>query len=650
VNKLLLCFLAVAVPPLMVMAVFQYLESSKYLFDMEEKGLSFHANIIAEQVDLYFDQMTNQLLAISMNHEIVDFLRRKDFSEQSVHRLNSFLDRIRGISSEEYSTIFVLDESGVCLASTDDRFINTDYAFRSYAKAIIEDSAAIHTSDFSIGLRSLVPGVFISAPVRGKNGELIGIAVLKIAGTAIWGIAESVDSGGSDDRETGKRDGLGRLVGFLLPRAKDFSSAPEASIVNEDGIIISHPDASLLYHSIDDLHPIVLASIAESRQFLGRDIKSLKNPFLMNLHKKARLSSQTQAATYTFNKEVRVAAISPLKTRPWTIGVSVGYGRFSYLSRLLFLKLLAILLVILLCLFPLSFLTSRLVIKPLEDLICVIGRIRTGERSARVRTARKDEFGILAERFNELHDIINDYSQTLEEKVRRRTREISCLQQENLRLRIIEEKERIYADLHDSIGASLTNILVCNNVARSMIGHDTEAAGEMIEKIDANCATAIHDLREMLRGSGPVSPEGAGPADSLPLRESMASIIEPMRERLSMRGIRLYYHLDPLEDRQSIGQGAFAEMKLICEELVSNVLRHAEASQVVLRLGIGKKSVRLSFSDNGRGFDPRRARGKGMGLRNLSERIRRLGGTLRISSGSPNGSSFSIVLPGRDAV
>ncbi|MCX7788893.1 MAG: hypothetical protein N2442_14485, partial [Spirochaetes bacterium] len=82
VNKLLLSFLLVAIPPLFLLAYIQYQESTKYLLAMEERSLSFHAKIIAEQVDLYQSVMKNHLLYLAHNSRIVDFLSTPHGTDQ----------------------------------------------------------------------------------------------------------------------------------------------------------------------------------------------------------------------------------------------------------------------------------------------------------------------------------------------------------------------------------------------------------------------------------------------------------------------------------------------------------------------------------------------------------------------------------------
>ncbi|GEM_PF-6293389 len=637
VNKLLLCFLLVAIPPLILLAFIQYQESTKYLIDMEEKSLSLHAKIISEQVDLYLSGMKNHVLSLALNKRIIDFLSNRTRTVRDVEQFNLYLDHLQSISAEEYSAIFVLDTQGVCRASTDRRFIGTDYGFRSYANAIINQGQKLHISDFCVGLRSLIPGVFLSAPVYDERNAMVGIMVLKVAGTAIGRLVENFrplnDRGVNTSSDT-----VGELLQYLASLTQNRGTYPEAYIVNKDGVIISHPNQSFLYKSLDDLPPKVMETIRESRQFLDLEIGSLKNPFLMQLHNQVRTSGSSQSATYVFNRELRVVAIAPLRLQEWTVGVSVNYSQFTYLSRLLLLKLVLIVGVLFAGLFFLTMVLSRFITKPLENLVEVMDRVKKGERDARVVCNRNDELGILSDNFNKLLDVIEDYSRNLEEKVKERTEEIIRLQQENLRLRIIEEKERIFADLHDSIGARLTNIFICTNVAKSQAGRDPHQLQIMLDKIETNCQQAIQDLKEIVQGKHLIPDR--------PARSEIERVLIPkIQERLRLKNIQLIHQIASLNGDKSLEKGLSEEIDLICEELVSNVLKYSNASTVELNIEIRTDSIGIRFYDNGNGFQLKEAKHNGFGLRNLYRRIHRMKGTIRATSGNRKGTTFHILIP-----
>jgi two-component system NarL family sensor kinase len=99
-------------------------------------------------------------------------------------------------------------------------------------------------------------------------------------------------------------------------------------------------------------------------------------------------------------------------------------------------------------------------------------------------------------------------------------------------------------------------------------------------------------------------------------------------------------HVDPAAD--TIGDDVSLNLFRACQEALTNVYRHAEASQALILLEVDESEVRLEVTDDGRGVDP--AQTLGVGLSGMQERMKRLGGDARISSG-PSGTTLLVSVP-----
>ena len=82
----------------------------------------------------------------------------------------------------------------------------------------------------------------------------------------------------------------------------------------------------------------------------------------------------------------------------------------------------------------------------------------------------------------------------------------------------------------------------------------------------------------------------------------------------------------------------------IVREVLSNIARHAHATEVELSFRADGDVVELRISDDGTGFDPGSVR-RGHGLSNMEERARKLGGTLEISPGKSKGTQHTLWIP-----
>jgi signal transduction histidine kinase len=88
------------------------------------------------------------------------------------------------------------------------------------------------------------------------------------------------------------------------------------------------------------------------------------------------------------------------------------------------------------------------------------------------------------------------------------------------------------------------------------------------------------------------------------------------------------------------------ELYRLAQEALNNVLKHAHASRVQVRLDVAGNPALLEVCDDGAGFEPSLRDGAGFGVRGMRERAERLGGTLRIESAPGDGTRVLVSVPG----
>jgi signal transduction histidine kinase len=85
------------------------------------------------------------------------------------------------------------------------------------------------------------------------------------------------------------------------------------------------------------------------------------------------------------------------------------------------------------------------------------------------------------------------------------------------------------------------------------------------------------------------------------------------------------------------------ELYWIAQEALNNVVKHAQAKQVTVRLLFNEKSACLEVRDDGVGFTPAQARQSGgMGFRTMEERAQRIGGELQVESAPGKGTTLTV--------
>ena len=309
------------------------------------------------------------------------------------------------------------------------------------------------------------------------------------------------------------------------------------------------------------------------------------------------------------------------------------------------ISLMEIILMIMLTL-VLTGLSATLIIQPLSHIVSVINGVKAGKKGARADLRTGDEFGIMAAELNTLLDTVEDYSTHLEEKVRTRTGELAALQLENTRLGLLEERRRIYRDVHDTIGAKLTNIFFSNGVARELARSAGAAMpaklAEMHDAIESNCLAAVQSLKELILGMKVAD-------DSM--RDLALFAREGVGRRLAAGGIAYECSIPDTESLDRLSPEARAELVKILDELASNTLKHSGASRA--RLAVtgemagtgdtdGTGGISIEWRDDGRGFDPAALRSDSSGIENVRFRVGALGGTVVLDSAPGAGTRCTI--------
>lgn len=204
-----------------------------------------------------------------------------------------------------------------------------------------------------------------------------------------------------------------------------------------------------------------------------------------------------------------------------------------------------------------------------------------------------------------------------------------------------EERKRIACELHDETGQKLTALAMSLAAVESQLS----AGGDL-----AQVATVVRDLREMSDQA------------IVELRNIMADLRPAQLDDLGLVPalrwyIKQYQARHPELQVQMVADRSLARLPTQYEtvlfratqEALTNVARHAQATQVDLILSQDDSCVRLEVSDNGIGFDtaapPRHPPGSGLGLLGLRERVALVGGRCVVDSVPGRGTRVVIELP-----
>jgi len=202
------------------------------------------------------------------------------------------------------------------------------------------------------------------------------------------------------------------------------------------------------------------------------------------------------------------------------------------------------------------------------------------------------------------------------------------------------ERKRIASEMHDSLGQRL---VVIKNLAlfllRSRRGTvATENDAETITEISDEASSAIAETREISYNLRPFQ------LDRLGLTKAIEAMI---RTTGIASGIRFTSELDNIDD--IFPEDLRINFYRIVQESLGNIMKHAQATEVNVRIKRRIENVILTIEDNGRGFT-QEARNpqpghSGFGLTGMAERARLLGGEFKVRSVQGHGTIVTVEIP-----
>jgi signal transduction histidine kinase len=202
-------------------------------------------------------------------------------------------------------------------------------------------------------------------------------------------------------------------------------------------------------------------------------------------------------------------------------------------------------------------------------------------------------------------------------------------------LNIVEERNRLARELHDSVSQKLFGIVLTAEAAATLLDRDTAAAGEQVARLGELAHEALTELRELIFELRPASLEQEGLAATLRKQVDML-------RRLHGRDIELR-----IAGAARPAPEAESEVLRIAQEALNNALRHANARRIELRYESRDHKILVTVADDGVGFDPAApgVRSRRLGLTSMEERARALGGALAVVSRPGEGTTVTLEVP-----
>ena len=199
----------------------------------------------------------------------------------------------------------------------------------------------------------------------------------------------------------------------------------------------------------------------------------------------------------------------------------------------------------------------------------------------------------------------------------------------------LEERQRLARELHDSVSQALYGITLGTKTARALLERNPEQVGDSLEYVLSLAKAGQAEMRALIFELRPESLE----------KEGLVAALEKQADALKARhGIDVVTTLctEP-EGSLEVKEAVYR----IAQEALHNVVKHARASNVEMKMECTPEQIILEVSDEGVGFEARGDFPGHLGLRSMRERASHLGGALEVDSSPGKGTHICARIPVR---
>ena len=244
----------------------------------------------------------------------------------------------------------------------------------------------------------------------------------------------------------------------------------------------------------------------------------------------------------------------------------------------------------------------------------ILGRY-VNEQASKKAEAQKlyDDLRISQEQLKDAYKRLEQYSNTVEE------------------LAVLKERNRISREIHDTVGHTLTTLIVQLQSLPFLIKSDSSKAEETLSNMLEYTKYGLEDVRRAVRE---LNPSAFDNTDSIFVLHELVYNFE------KNSGIKVKFNI--AGDGKNLNSEEGLILYRIIQESFNNSLRHGKASFIDVNLNISPKEIYMRIKDNGTGcgeYTP------GFGISGMQQRIKNAGGSIEFRTGEGTGFETNVLLP-----
>lgn len=642
-NKLIVSFLAVALIPLILLALINKDTTQKTLKDNAQQALVAVASQTAASIDSFIENNLSNVRVESSLPGLAEYL-----SLPQGERIGSVEEKVAGyilrsLIRRDLNNIFsytLLDLQGRNLLDTNTIDIGKDESNRDYFTEPLKTNLP-YASAIRLTEDSNIVKIYFSNPVRNIKGEAIGILRVSYNATVIQ---------------------------RLISKPTNFVGAESfAILLDENYIRVAHSKIpELTFKSVVPLSQTLVQKLQADQRLpilpiaeLSTNLPALKKGLDDTTKKALSTSYLTTQLTETGN-QWNSLAIAPLTTKPWFVIFAQPQSAFLAPIQAQTNTALVLAIVIAGMVTITAVIMGQILTRPLISLTQKVSQFTAGNLNIRVKVRSKDEIGNLANSFNHMMERIQNYTESLEVK--------------NTELSDIDKlKDEFLANTSHELKTPLHGII---GIAESMIDGATGALNQeqqtnllMIASSGKRLSNLINDILDFSRLKHKNLELQLKPVGMRELTDIVLSLSKPLAKQKNLQLINsISAEIPPVFADEN-------RLQQVLYNLIGNAIKFTETgtievSAVVIpsfQLSFDKAKekdlLEITVSDTGIGIAPdkldrifesfeqadgsitRSYGGSGLGLSITKQLVELQGGKIRVESTLGRGSQFIFTLP-----
>ncbi|RFA35247.1 sensor histidine kinase [Virgibacillus dokdonensis] len=252
-----------------------------------------------------------------------------------------------------------------------------------------------------------------------------------------------------------------------------------------------------------------------------------------------------------------------------------------------------------------------------------------GNYQSRLHFQEGDEITRVANEMNALGEALQDQVKSLQ----RMADERADMAKNSYKTAVMEERQRIARDLHDAVSQQLFALTMFSEAAIKQLDKAPKLAKEQMMEVSKAALQSQTEMRALLLHLRPVYLSGE------PLRKGILKLVEELQQKS-----RMEFQVS-ISDNLDISDTIEEHVFRIVQEALSNILRHSNASKVVIHISSRSNELLIHIGDNGQGFHVEEDKKASYGLKTMKERSEELGGAFQIRSSEREGTYVDIRIP-----